>query len=137
MFQKLLFNFTWWVNRKDVEGMNIFEGGFLGLDNIGVFDRSSRCRRAAIIEQADGTAWMAIYSLTCSPSPWSWPRGPGLRRHRLQILRAFRCYITYAMNHSAATMAGACGTRRTDFSTTCLKFPDGGHFPVKFAPWSG
>jgi hypothetical protein len=60
-FQKLLMNFTWWVNRKDRSGRNVFEGGFLGLDNIGVFDRSSPLPTGGYLEQADGTAWMALF----------------------------------------------------------------------------
>ena len=63
VFQKLLLNFTWWVNRKDAEGKNIFQGGFLGLDNIGVFDRSKELPTGGHIEQADGTSWMAMYCL--------------------------------------------------------------------------
>ena len=63
VFIKLLLNFTWWVNRKDVEGNNLFEGGFLGLDNIGVFDRSAPLPTGGFIEQSDGTSWMAMYSL--------------------------------------------------------------------------
>ncbi len=63
VFQKLLLNFTWWVNRKDHQGNNVFEGGFLGLDNIGVFDRSSYIPGGGYLEQADGTAWMAMYCL--------------------------------------------------------------------------
>ncbi len=62
IFQKLLLNFTWWVNRKDRYGKNVFEGGFLGLDNIGVFDRSAPLPTGGSLEQADGTAWMALYS---------------------------------------------------------------------------
>src|SRR5207344_3536469 len=60
-FAKLLTNFTWWVNRKDRSGNNVFEGGFLGLDNIGVFDRSAPLPTGGYLEQADGTAWMALY----------------------------------------------------------------------------
>jgi len=63
IFHKLMLNFTWWVNRKDAEGRNIFQGGFLGLDNIGVFDRSKPLPTGGFINQADGTAWMAMYSL--------------------------------------------------------------------------
>jgi hypothetical protein len=63
VYHRLLINFTWWVNRKDTEGNNIFEGGFLGLDNIGVFDRSAALPTGDTIEQADGTSWMAMYSL--------------------------------------------------------------------------
>ena len=94
-FQKLLLNFTWWVNRKDAAGRNIFQGGFLGLDNIGVFDRSAQLPTGGTLEQADGTAWMAFYAqnmlemavisnrptaprgwrsspTTCSKSPRNW-----------------------------------------------------------------
>ncbi|MBX2921747.1 MAG: glucosidase [Chitinophagaceae bacterium] len=62
-FQKLLINFTWWLNRKDVSGNNLFEGGFLGLDNIGVFNRSTSLGSNMQLEQADGTSWMAMYAL--------------------------------------------------------------------------
>ena len=60
-FQKLLINFTWWVNRKDVNGKHIFAGGFLGLDNIGLIDRSKPLAAGQHLEQADGTAWIAFY----------------------------------------------------------------------------
>src|SRR5437879_2436895 len=61
IFHKLLLNFTWWVNRKDADGRNVFQGGFLGLDNIGVFDRSAPLPTGGHLDQADGTAWMAFY----------------------------------------------------------------------------
>ena len=64
VFQKLLLNFTWWVNRKDAEGHNLFSGGFLGLDNIGVFDRGKPIPGGGSLRQADGTAWMAFYAHT-------------------------------------------------------------------------
>ena len=63
VFHKLMLNFTWWVNRKDPNGRNIFQGGFLGLDNIGVFDRSKPLPGGGFINQADGTSWMAMYCL--------------------------------------------------------------------------
>ncbi|HEV3136633.1 MAG TPA: glucosidase, partial [Pirellulales bacterium] len=63
VFHKLMLNFTWWVNRKDAQGRNVFQGGFLGLDNIGVFDRSAPLPTGGHINQADGTSWMAMYSL--------------------------------------------------------------------------
>ena len=63
VLHKLLLNFTWWVNRKDAGGNNLFEGGFLGLDNIGPFDRSAALPVAGVLEQSDGTAWMAMYAL--------------------------------------------------------------------------
>jgi mannosylglycerate hydrolase MGH1-like protein len=63
VFHKLMLNFTWWVNRKDAGGRNVFQGGFLGLDNIGVFDRSTELPTGGHIDQADGTSWMAMYAL--------------------------------------------------------------------------
>ena len=63
IFQKLMLNFTWWVNRKDAGGRNVFQGGFLGLDNIGVFDRSAPLPTGGYIEQSDGTSWMGMYCL--------------------------------------------------------------------------
>lgn len=63
VFQKLLLNFTWWVNRKDIRGNNLFGGGFLGLDNIGAFDRNMEMKNGEHLDQADGTSWMAMYSL--------------------------------------------------------------------------
>jgi len=62
-FQKLLMNFTWWVNRKDVAGRNVFQGGFLGLDNVGPFDRGKKLPEGAYLAQSDGTSWMAVYAL--------------------------------------------------------------------------
>ncbi|MBE9016317.1 glucosidase [Chroococcidiopsidales cyanobacterium LEGE 13417] len=63
VFQKLLLNFTWWVNRKDIAGKNVFQGGFLGMDNIGVFDRSTQVPTDAYLQQSDGTSWMGMYCL--------------------------------------------------------------------------
>jgi hypothetical protein len=63
VFHKLLLNFTWWVNKKDINGNNIFQGGFLGMDNIGVFDRSNQLPTGGFIEQSDGTSWMAMFTL--------------------------------------------------------------------------
>jgi len=63
IFHKLLLNFTWWVNRKDADGMNIFQGGFLGMDNVGVFDRSQQLPTGGNLAQSDGTSWMAMYTL--------------------------------------------------------------------------
>ncbi len=89
VFHKLMLNFTWWVNRKDAEGRNIFQGGFLGLDNIGVFDRSRALPTGGHIDQADGTSWMAMY---CAESDAHRTRAgaaqSGIRGHRDQVLRA-------------------------------------------------
>lgn len=64
VFQKLLINFTWWVNRKDEGGNNVFEGGFLGLDNISPFNRSEKLPTGGTMRQADGTGWMGFYCLS-------------------------------------------------------------------------
>ena len=90
-FQKLLLNFTWWVNRKDRSGKNAFEGGFLGLDNIGVFDRSSPLPTGGYLEQADGTAWMALFSLNMLEIAVELAmHDPDLRGHGAQVRPAFR-----------------------------------------------
>ena len=89
-FQGLMLNFNWWVNRKDPEGRNVFAGGFLGLDNIGVFDRSAPLPTGGTLEQADGTAWMAFYcQCMLEMALILAERRPGLRRDRLQVRRAF------------------------------------------------
>ena len=88
-FSKLLVNFTWWVNRKDRSGNNVFEGGFLGLDNIGVFDRSAPLPTGGYLEQADGTAWMAFFSQQMLRiAVRAGAAQPGLRGIRHQVLRA-------------------------------------------------
>ena len=86
-FQKLLLNFTWWVNRKDRSGRNVFEGGFLGLDNIGVFDRSA-LPTGGYLEQADGTAWMALFCQNMLEIAVELAMtDAGLRGHGPQVLR--------------------------------------------------
>ena len=86
-FHKLMLNFTWWVNRKDPDGKDVFGGGFLGLDNIGVFDRSAPLPTGGHLEQSDGTAWMAFYSLSHAANcAGAGPARPGLPEHGQQIL---------------------------------------------------
>ena len=88
-FQKLLLNFTWWVNRKDRSGRNVFEGGFLGLDNIGVFDRSAPLPTGGYLEQADGTAWMALFCQNMLEiAVGAGDDRSGLRGHGAQVRRA-------------------------------------------------
>ena len=90
VFHKLMLNFTWWVNRKDADGRNIFQGGFLGLDNIGIFDRCAPLADRRHINQSDGTAWMAMYTLNLMRIALELaPRRPRLRGHRVEVLRAF------------------------------------------------
>ncbi len=99
VFQKLLLNFTWWVNRKDNDGSNVFEGGFLGLDNIGVFDRSSPLPTGGFIEQSDGTSWMAMYCLNMLTMALELAReNPVYEDMATKFFEHF-IYIADAMNH--------------------------------------
>ena len=104
VFHKLLLNFTWWVNRKDTDGHNVFQGGFLGLDNIGVFDRRSPLPVGGHLGQADGTAWMGMYCL------YDAPRSRSSSRWRTASTRTSRpsssstsCYIAGALNNIGGT----------------------------------
>jgi hypothetical protein len=99
VFHKLLLNFTWWVNRKDPDGMNVFEGGFLGLDNIGVFDRSKPLPTGGHIEQSDGTSWMAMYCLNMLAMAMELARqDPAYEDVASKFFEHF-VYITQAMNN--------------------------------------
>jgi hypothetical protein len=90
IFHKLLLNFTWWVNRKDKDGNNVFQGGFLGLDNISLFDRSAALPTGGHIDQADGTAWMGFFSLDhAAHRPGTGAGESRLPGYGHQILRAF------------------------------------------------
>ena len=105
-FQKLLLNFTWWVNRKDRSGRNVFEGGFLGLDNIGVFDRSAPLPTGGYLEQADGTAWMALFCQNMLEiAVGTGHDRSGLRGHGTQVLPALPL---------DRLGDGACGRRHGD-----------------------
>jgi len=99
VFQKLLLNFTWWVNRKDVEGKNVFQGGFLGLDNIGVFDRSAVLPTGGHIDQSDGTSWMGMYCLNMLTIALELARtNPVYEDIATKFFEHF-LYIADAMNH--------------------------------------
>jgi hypothetical protein len=99
VFHKLLLNFTWWVNRKDPEGRNVFEGGFLGLDNIGVFDRSRPLPTGGHIEQSDGTSWMGMYCLDMLAIAMELAReDPAYEDVASKFFEHF-VYITQAMNN--------------------------------------
>jgi hypothetical protein len=99
VFHKLLLNFTWWVNRKDVEGMNVFQGGFLGLDNIGVFDRNIPLPGGAHLEQSDGTSWMAMYSLDMMAIALELSREDPTYEDVASKFWEHFIYIARAMNH--------------------------------------
>ena len=126
VFHKLMLNFTWWVNRKDAEGRNIFQGGFLGLDNIGVFDRSAPLPTGGYINQSDGTSWMAMYCLNLMRIALELAHAqPRLRGHRHQVLRALPAHRRGHDQHRRRQTASACGTRRTSSTTTCSICPTG------------
>ncbi|HET8891712.1 MAG TPA: glucosidase [Candidatus Angelobacter sp.] len=99
VFHKLLLNFTWWVNRKDVEGMNVFQGGFLGLDNIGVFDRNITLPGGGHLEQSDGTSWMAMYSLDMMAIALELSREDQTYEDVASKFWEHFIYIARAMNH--------------------------------------
>ena len=132
VFHKLLLNFTWWVNRKDAEGNNVFQGGFLGLDNIGVFDRidaaaDRRPSRAVRRHELDGD----VLPEHAARSRWSWPRDdPAYEDVASKFFEHF-LYIAHAMNTIAATTASGCGTRRTASSTTCCTCRTARGMPLK------
>ena len=130
VLNRLSMNFTWWVNRKDKEGHNVFEGGFLGLDNIGVFDRSRELPLGGTLQQADGTAWMGMYALQLMriaiELALHWPVYQDLAtkffEHFLQIAEAM-------------TDVRSCGRGLWDeedgFYYDVLRFPDGHAMPLK------
>jgi len=130
VFHKLMLNFTWWVNRKDAEGMNVFQGGFLGLDNIGVFDRSAPLPTGGHIEQSDGTSWMAMYSLNMLAIAMELGReDPAYEDVASKFWEHF-VYIAYAINNR-----GQEGIELWDeadgFYYDVLHLPDGQHYFLK------
>ncbi|MDQ6604076.1 MAG: glucosidase [Chloroflexota bacterium] len=130
IFQKLLLNFTWWVNRKDAGGHNVFQGGFLGLDNIGVFDRSTPLPTGGRIEQSDGTAWMGMYSLTMLIIALELAReNPVYEDMATKFFEHF-LYIAGAMNDIAG--AGiALWDEQDEFFYDVLHYPNGAMEPLK------
>jgi len=103
VFHKLLLNFTWWVNRKDAEGMNVFQGGFLGLDNIGVFDRSAPLPTGGHIEQSDGTAWMGMFCLNMLAIALELARDNTAYENVASKFFEHFVYIAHAMDHRGDT----------------------------------
>ncbi len=130
IFQKLLLNFTWWVNRKDTEGRNVFQGGFLGLDNIGVFDRSKPLPLGGYIEQSDATSWMGMYCLNMLAIALELAReNPAYEDVASKFFEHF-VYISRAMND-----IGGEGIELWDakdgFYYDVLQLPDGRALPLK------
>ena len=129
IFQKLLLNFTWWVNREDAEGNNVFEGGFLGLDNIGVFDRSSELPTGGSLEQADATSWMGMYSLGMLHIALELAQDrPPYEDVASKFFEHF-LYIADAMNHIGDGFA--LWDDEDGFYYDAINFPDGGRSLLK------
>jgi len=136
VFHKLMLNFTWWVNRKDEQGRNVFQGGFLGLDNIGVFDRSAQLPTGGHLDQSDGTSWMAMYSLN-------------LMRMALELAQHDYVYEDIATKffehflHIAEAMSGRSGDRvelwddDDEFFYDVLRLPDGDQVKIKIRSMVG
>ncbi len=136
VFHKLLLNFTWWVNRKDAEGMNIFQGGFLGLDNIGVFDRSAPLPTGGYIEQSDGTSWMAMYTLNLLAIALELAREDSAYQDVASKFWEHFIYIAHAMSHRGHDSMGLWN-EEDGFFYDVLKLPDGSHFPMKIRSMVG
>jgi hypothetical protein len=129
VFHKLLLNFTWWVNRKDVEGQNVFQGGFLGLDNIGVFDRSATLPTGGRIEQSDGTSWMAMYSLDMLAIALELANDDPTYEDVASKFWEHFLYIAKAMNHMGDDHS--LWNEEDGFFYDVLHLPNGDHFPLK------
>ncbi len=126
VFHKLLLNFTWWVNRKDPSGMNIFEGGFLGLDNIGIFDYSQPLPTGGRLEQSDGTSWMGMYCLTMLAIALELAQeNPAYEDVATKFFEHF-VYIADAMNNRGGE-AIELWDERDGFYYDVLRLPDGSH----------
>jgi len=135
VFHKLLLNFTWWVNRKDTDGRNIFEGGFLGLDNIGVFDRSAELPNDVRLEQADGTAWMAMYCLNMLAISLELARSrPAYEDVATKFFEHF-VYIAHAINKSCADRG--LWHERDGFYNDILHSSDGSFIPLEVRSFVG
>ena len=130
VFHKLLLNFTWWVNRKDAEGMNVFQGGFLGLDNIGVFDRSAPLPTGGHLEQSDGTSWMGMYTLNMLAIALELAKDDAVYEDVATKFLEHFLYIANAMNHM-----GDDGIELWDeadgFYYDVLHLGNGDHFPLR------
>ena len=130
IFHKLLLNFTWWVNRKDAEGRNVFQGGFLGLDNIGVFDRSAPLPTGGHIEQADGTGWMAMYSLNLLAIALELAKEDRSYEDVASKFWEHFLYIAHAINHLGHDGA-SMWDERDGFFYDVLHLPNGDHLPLR------
>lgn len=134
MLQKLLLNFTWWVNRKDSAGSNIFEGGFLGLDNIGVFDRSTGVPGGGTLEQADGTSWMAMYCVNLLGLSLELAREDPVYEDVATTLFEHFVYIGSAMNRFETRQPGhhqGLWDEDAGYYFDALRLPDGRNIAIE------
>ena len=136
VFHKLMLNFTWWVNRKDADGMNIFQGGFLGLDNIGVFDRSAPLPTGGHLEQSDGTSWMAMYTLNLLAIALELATEDSSYQDVASKFWEHFIYIANAMSHRGDEYMGLWD-EEDGFFYDVLKLPDGNQFPIKIRSMVG
>ncbi|MFN7975176.1 MAG: glucosidase [Acidobacteriota bacterium] len=130
VFHKLLLNFTWWVNRKDAAGRNVFQGGFLGLDNIGVFDRSAKLPTGGQIEQSDATSWMGMYCLNMLTIALELARENGAYEDVASKFFEHFVYICRAMNNLGGGQI-ELWNKEDGFFYDVLHLPDGRLFPLK------
>ncbi|HEX2056692.1 MAG TPA: glucosidase [Nitrospiraceae bacterium] len=130
VFHKLLLNFTWWVNRKDQEGKNIFQGGFLGLDNIGVFDRSKPLPTGGHIEQSDATSWMGMYCLNMLMIALELARANRAYEDVASKFFEHFVYICRAMNNIGGERI-ELWDKEDGFFYDVLHMPDGRNYPLK------
>jgi len=130
VFQKLMLNFTWWVNQKDSNGNNVFEGGFLGLDNIGVFDRSSFIPGGGHLEQADGTSWMAMYCLNMLEMALILGEDEVAYEDVATKFFEHFIYIAESLNRIGEDWTGAWDEEQ-GFFYDILALPDGQYVPLK------
>ncbi|MBF8298068.1 MAG: uncharacterized protein HW395_725, partial [candidate division NC10 bacterium] len=136
VFHKLLLNFTWWVNRKDAEGKNVFQGGFLGLDNIGVFDRSAPLPTGGHIEQSDGTSWMGMYCLNMLAIALELAREDAAYEDVASKFLEHFVYISRALNNIAGEGIELWNAE-DGFYYDVLHLPDGRPFPFKIRSMVG
>jgi hypothetical protein len=136
VFHKLMLNFTWWVNRKDAQGRNVFQGGFLGLDNIGVFDRSAPLPTGGHLDQADGTSWMAMYALNLMRIALELaPHNPVYQDIATKFFEHF-LHIAEAMSNLAGEGIGLWH-EADGFFYDVLALPDGGKRPIELRTMVG
>lgn len=126
MFRKLIMNFTWWVNRKDAHGRNLFQGGFLGLDNIGIFDRSAPLPFGGDLSQSDGTAWMAMYALDLMRIAAEL----ALYDHTYEDM-ATKFFEHFLLIAGAAEQSGGLWDEQDQFYYDVLNTPDGQSIPIR------